>query len=73
MVKATFYCNILDPDDNISEHDFDFDSFICSDRQELDEYIKKNGYVVGECCGYWGDSMGVLTDIFIDEDYPYTE
>ena len=67
MIKATFYCNIVNENEDIIESEFDFDNYQCNTREELDKYILDNGYQVGETCCYWGNNKGVLTEIFIDD------
>ena len=68
MITATFYCNIIDPSGYIAEPDFDFDEGTFRNREELDDYIERNGYSIGEVCGYFGESIGVLTDIHYEGD-----
>lgn len=65
MVKAVFYCNIMNDNGDIIEYDFDFDDIKCKTREEVDSYIKKSGYTVGESCGCWGEDIGILTDIVV--------
>lgn len=65
MIKASFYCSIYD-NDNVIDEDFCFDEYIAESQQELDEYIEKSNYKVNKICGYWGDNVGILKDIVID-------
>lgn len=69
MLKVTFYCDITNEDGEIIESDFDFDTGVFDNREELDKYMKNSGYVVGEPCAQWGDDIGILRDLFIDEGY----
>lgn len=67
MFKASFYCDIVSADGEIVEKDFNFDDFVASSKEEMDEYIEKSGYKVGSCCGYWGDSQGIYKEALIHE------
>lgn len=68
MLKVTFYCDIQSEDGDIIEQDFDFDEGTFKSQEELDKYCDNCGYAVGEPCGYWGNDVGILKEIFQEED-----
>ena len=67
MIRATFYCDIISPTGEILEEGFDFDSITCDTREEVDTYIKNEGYVEGESVGTWGGDEGILTEIVVED------
>lgn len=65
-MKAVFWCNIYHEDtDEIIEEDFNFDEIECDTNEELQKYIKNCGYEIGCPCGFWGNNVGILTDISV--------
>jgi hypothetical protein len=69
MIKATFYCDIIDDDGWIDEKNFIWDEQTFENQTQLDEYISQWGYVIGDPCFDNGDgSIGYLTEIFLDEN-----
>lgn len=67
MLKTKFYCDIHSEYGNIIEEDFAFDNGNFESQEELERYIKKCGYEIGEPCGYWGDDVGILKEVVTDE------
>lgn len=67
MIKATFICNIQNDNGEVIEKDFNFDDFKCDSQEDLEEYCRQNGYEINEPCGYWGDDVGILTEIITEE------
>lgn len=67
MIKAKFYCNIFTEDGELIEESFDFDSGEFKNREELNKYMTRCGYEVGEPCGYWGNQVGRFDRVITDE------
>lgn len=65
MIKAVFFCDIYQEDEVIDSFGFDEGTF--ENQEELDQYIRTCNYEIGQPCGYWGDDVGILTEILTDE------
>lgn len=65
MLNVTFYCDIENENGEIVEQDFDFDTCQFENKEKLEKYIKNCNYEIGEICGYWGNDIGILKEIFI--------
>ncbi|MBQ6907519.1 MAG: hypothetical protein IJQ28_03990 [Clostridia bacterium] len=68
MLRVIFFCDIQNEDGDTIEQDFDFDNGVFESREELEKYCKFCDYEIGEPCGYWGNDVGILKEIFVDEE-----
>lgn len=69
MLDVTFYCDIENEKGETIEQDFDFDNGYFINEEEIEKYMKKCNYEIGEICGYWGNDVGILKDITIEYIY----
>ena len=65
MLKAKFYCDIFGEDGKLLEENYVFDKGTFKDRQALDQYCEREGYVPGDDCGHWGDDVGIFKDLLV--------
>ena len=65
MIKAVFFCDVYQEDEVVDSFGFDEGTF--ENQEELDQYIRSCDYEIGLPCGYWGEDVGILTEILTDE------
>lgn len=68
MINATFYCDIQNEDGETIHEDFGFDKGTFESQEELKKYMANCNYEIGEPCGYWGDDVGILTEVMIQKN-----
>lgn len=67
MINVLFICDIESNNGELIERDFDFDRGTFDNIRNLEQYKDSCNYEIGKPCCYWGDDVGILKEIVIEE------